>query len=154
MIIWSGLGFLVLVFTFGACWLMNLALDQRFGEGILLVASLGDRRRAGDRRLPSSIICVRHSLTYDYDLGLNESPAKSSPLALPLRWRLWYVASLAGTRASSTFRTLPLEDLRMRRLFSLMAASLFACTLAVAGDPAKPANPVAVGKKAPKMQVS
>ena len=33
MIIWSGLGFLVLVFTFGACWLMNLALDQRFGEG-------------------------------------------------------------------------------------------------------------------------
>ena len=40
----------------------------------------------------------------------------------------------------------------MRRLFSLMAASLFACTLAVAGDPAKPANPVAVGKKAPDFQ--
>ncbi len=40
----------------------------------------------------------------------------------------------------------------MRRLLSLLAASLCACTLAVAGDSAKPANPVAVGKKAPDFQ--
>ncbi len=33
MIIWSGLGFLVAVITFGACLLMNFALDAQFGEG-------------------------------------------------------------------------------------------------------------------------
>jgi hypothetical protein len=33
MIIWSGLGFLVPVVTFGACLLMNFLLDAKYGEG-------------------------------------------------------------------------------------------------------------------------
>lgn len=33
MIIWSGLGFLVVVFVFGSCLLWNFALDAQFGEG-------------------------------------------------------------------------------------------------------------------------
>ena len=33
MIIWTGLGFLVAVITFGVCLLLNLILDQQFGEG-------------------------------------------------------------------------------------------------------------------------
>ena len=33
MIIWSGLGFLVAVVTFGSCLLFNYVLDSQFGEG-------------------------------------------------------------------------------------------------------------------------
>ena len=33
MIIWSGLGFLVAVITFGACLIMNFVLDEQFGKG-------------------------------------------------------------------------------------------------------------------------
>jgi hypothetical protein len=33
MVIWSGLGFLVGVITFGSCLLFNFALDSQFGEG-------------------------------------------------------------------------------------------------------------------------
>ena len=31
--LWSGLGFLVAVITFGVCLLLNYALDSQFGEG-------------------------------------------------------------------------------------------------------------------------
>lgn len=33
MVIWSGLGFLVAVITFGSCLLFNFLLDAQFGEG-------------------------------------------------------------------------------------------------------------------------
>ena len=33
MIIWTGLGFLVAVITFGSCLLANFVLDAQFGEG-------------------------------------------------------------------------------------------------------------------------
>ena len=33
MVVWSGLGFLVAVITFGSCLLTNLILDEQFGEG-------------------------------------------------------------------------------------------------------------------------
>jgi len=33
MVIWSGLGFLVAVITFGACLIANFVLDAQFGEG-------------------------------------------------------------------------------------------------------------------------
>jgi len=33
MVIWSGLGFLVAVITFGSCLLANFLLDAQFGEG-------------------------------------------------------------------------------------------------------------------------
>jgi hypothetical protein len=33
MIVWSGMGFLVAVITFGMCLLLNFALDAKFGEG-------------------------------------------------------------------------------------------------------------------------
>ncbi len=33
MVIWSGLGFLVVVITFGSCLLFNFLLDAQFGEG-------------------------------------------------------------------------------------------------------------------------
>ncbi len=33
MIIWSGLGFLVAVITFGCCLVVNIVLDAQFGEG-------------------------------------------------------------------------------------------------------------------------
>jgi hypothetical protein len=33
MVIWSGLGFLVAVITFGVCLLMNVVLDAQLGEG-------------------------------------------------------------------------------------------------------------------------
>jgi hypothetical protein len=33
MIIWSGLGFLVPLLTFGACVLLNLVLDAQYGQG-------------------------------------------------------------------------------------------------------------------------
>lgn len=33
MVIWSGLGFLVAVITFGSCLLANFVLDAQFGEG-------------------------------------------------------------------------------------------------------------------------
>jgi hypothetical protein len=33
MVIWSGLGFLVAVITFGSCLITNFVLDEQFGEG-------------------------------------------------------------------------------------------------------------------------
>lgn len=33
MVIWSGLGFLVAVITFGCCLIANFVLDAQFGEG-------------------------------------------------------------------------------------------------------------------------
>jgi hypothetical protein len=103
MIIWSGLGFLVAVFTFAACLLMQLALDKRFGEGYYSTHpwAIGVALVIGG--LISAVVGLLLKLANDQDALDTPSadpaayrPSRHSIFFVPMHWAGMLIALIGG----------------------------------------------------------